>query len=228
MRSAKITESLATLRRCGLPVACIVDVGIQHSTPPLMTVFPDLHHYLFEPVEEYHEAIEQHYDKIGHTLVKAAVTDQSGDIILHTAKKTRGDEISHSWISSTSTAFSRTVDATSLDDYFRGMAAPAPFLLKIDVEGPQVPSMILRGANSVLTRSSAVVIEMTVDTFMERATLVHAAGFDLWDLCDLCYYGECLWQADAVFVRKSLKTELPKLAPMHIQPFDAKLWQSGF
>jgi FkbM family methyltransferase len=228
MRTAKITESLETLRGCGLPVGCVVDVGIQHATPPLMTVFPDLHHYLFEPVEEYYAAIEKNYQAIGHTLVRAAVSDRSGEIILHTAKKTRGEEISHSWISASTTSSSRTVRATSLDDYFSGTDAPAPLLLKIDVEGPQVPSMILRGAASVLARSSAVVIEMTVDTFMERATLVHAAGFDLWDLCDLCYYGDCLWQADAVFVRRSCKKELPRLAPMHSTPYDARLWQSGF
>ena len=36
MRNAKIRESLGLLRKCGLKVSGIVDVGIQHSTPALL------------------------------------------------------------------------------------------------------------------------------------------------------------------------------------------------
>lgn len=36
MRNAKIRESLGLLRKCGLKVSGIVDVGIQHSTPPCL------------------------------------------------------------------------------------------------------------------------------------------------------------------------------------------------
>jgi hypothetical protein len=52
----------------------------------------------------------------------------------------------------------------------------SPSLLKIDVEGPDVPAQILRGARDFLQRTSVVVIEMTVDKFMERAILLHETG----------------------------------------------------
>jgi len=84
------------------------------------------------------------------------------------------------------------------------------------------------GATKLLEDTSVVVIEMTVDKLMERAILLHDAGFDVWDICDLCYYGDCLWQADVVFVKRSIKQSNIALRPMHDRPFRSELWQSGF
>lgn len=227
-RAAKTEESLRKLREAGVEVSTVVDVGIQHQTPVLMKVFPDLPHVLFEPVEEYYAHIRSNYAGLDYRLVEAAVSDFDGQLTLHTEKKTRGDEISHSYIVKTATSATRTVRSLTLDTYFRENPASAPFLLKVDVEGPDVPSSILRGAQSMLTRTAAVMIEMTVDKFMERAVILHEAGFDLWDVCDLCYYGGCLWQADAIFVRRDLKQSNKALSPMRGGPFRADLWQSGF
>lgn len=228
MRVAKILDSLNVLRARGIGVNTIVDVGIQHSTPTLIKAFSDLPHVLFEPIKEYYPHIMDNYAGLVYALVEAAVSDSDGEIILHTEKKTRGDEISHSYIVSAPTSSSRRVRSITLDTYFSKADAKPPYLLKIDVEGPDVPARILRGAKQVLKDAAAVVIEMTVDKFMERAILLHEAGFDLWDVCDLCYYGGCLWQADAVFVRRELKQSNMALRPMHEVPFRPELWQSGF
>lgn len=228
MREAKVTDSLNTLRDAGVAIDKIIDVGIQHHTIPLIKLFPDVHHYLFEPVAEYYPHIRKNYEKIQFDLVEAAVTDFDGELYLHTEKKTRGDEISHSYITQNKTPVSRTVRALTLDTYFAEKRTDGLYLLKIDVEGPAVPTAILRGAKSVLRDTAVVMIEMTVDKFMERAIILHQAGFDLWDLCDLCYYGDCLWQADALFVRRDLKEANLALRPMHNRPFQKELWQSGF
>lgn len=227
-RNAKIRESLATLKSSLPPVRNVIDVGVQHSTPPLIEAFPDSHHFLFEPVAEYHPFIHSHYKALRYTLVEAACSDTDAEVILHSERKTRGDEISHSYIVAKPTSTSRVVRSLSLDSYFASTGLTGPSLLKIDVEGPDVPTQILRGATQVLSSVDAVVIEMTVDRFMERAVLLHSAGFDLWDLCDLCYYGGCLWQADAVFIRHDVKEQHLALRPMHQKPFRPELWQSGF
>lgn len=228
MRTAKILNCLETLRQIGVPISTVIDVGIQHSTPVLIKVFPDLPHVLFEPVEEYYPHIRKNYAGLTYSLVEAAVSDFDGQLTLHTEKKTRGDEISHSYIVHAATPSSRTVRALTLDAYFMDTASPGPYLLKIDVEGPDVPASIIRGSKNVLKDTSVVVIEMTVDKFMERAILLHEAGFDIWDVCDLCYYGDCLWQADVVFVKRELKQSNIALRPMHERPFSPQLWQSGF
>ena len=227
-RVAKVEDSLRTLREAGVRIETVVDVGIQHQTPVLIKVFPDVPHVLFEPVAEYYPYIRINYAGLDHTLVEAAVSDVDGELILRTEKKTRGDEISHSYIVKEAAPSTRNVQSLTLDTYFREHPAATPFLLKIDVEGPDVPASILRGARSVLRQAAAVMIEMTVDKFMERAVLLHDAGFDVWDICDLCYYGDCLWQADVVFVRRDVKLTNAALSPMRSGPFRAELWQSGF
>lgn len=227
-RAAKIEDSLRKLRATGVLISTVVDVGIQHSTPVLIKVFPDIPHLLFEPVEEYYPHIRENYSDLDYTLVAAAVSDFDGQLTLHTEKKTRGDEISHSYIVKVATPSTRTVRSLMLDTFFRENPSSAPYLLKIDVDGPDVPSSIIRGAQAVLAQTAAVVIEMTVDKFMDRAILLHEAGFDVWDVCDLCYYGGCLWQADVVFVRREIKQANVALSPIHDKPFRSELWQSGF
>ena len=98
MRSAKLFESLSKLKSTGIDISTIIDVGVQHCTPVLMKLFREQHHVLFEPVEEYYSHIRNNYSDLPYTLVDAAVSDQNAELLLHTEKKTRGDEISHSYI----------------------------------------------------------------------------------------------------------------------------------
>lgn len=227
MRSSTIKEGLAILLKVGLPIGDVLDVGVLHGTPVLMELFPENTHHLFEPVDDYFPTIRANYAGIKHQLVHAAVSDKDGEVLIHSAKKLGNDQISHSWITDTTTESSRRVSAFTLDSYVARAHPKAPFLLKIDVDGAPVPAAILRGAKSTLEQSSVVMIEMTVDRFFERAALLDAAGFDLWDITSLCYYGECLWQFDAVYVKRSYKGTFPSLQPMHIPPFDRARWQEG-
>ncbi len=228
MRNAKLFESLSKLKSTGVNVSTIIDVGIQHATPVLMKLFQEQHHVLFEPVQEYYKHIKNNYSKLSYTLVEAAVSDRNGQLLLHTEKKTRSDEISHSYIVGTTTSSSRSVQSLTLDSYFVTNSYADPYLLKIDVEGPDVPNLIIKGASKILKRTAVVIIEMTVEKLMERAILLHEAGFDVWDICDLCYYGDCLWQADFVFVNRSLKESNIALCPIFMRPFRPELWQKGF
>lgn len=228
MRVAKVKDSLETALKAGIEVDSIIDVGIQHATPVLIDLFPNHHHYLFEPVAEYFPHIRKNYADISFDLIEAAVSDFDGELALKSEKKTRGDEISHSYIVDKPTSETRPVQALQLDSYFGARKAAGPHLLKIDVEGPEVPSAILRGASQLLENCSLVMIEMTVDKFMDRALILHNAGFELWDICDLCYYGDNLWQVDVMFIKSEIKNANMALRPMHKRPFEAGLWQSGF
>lgn len=227
MREPKVRDSLRAAKAAGLEIGQVIDVGIQHSTPTLIEVFPEVHHTLFEPVEEFYPHIRRNYAGLSHTLVEAAVADSDGVLALKTEKKTRGDDISHSYLTGAASKDTRQVQVLKLDSYFAGRASTPPYLLKIDVEGATIPAAILRGATKVLEQTALVMIEMTVDTFMERAIILHEAGFDLWDICDLCYYGNSMWQVDAMFVSRTLKQKNIRFRPMHEKPFRPELWQSG-
>jgi len=225
MRVAKMTDSLRKLRELGVPATTILDVGVQHKTLPLMSIYPDLPHLLFEPITDYFPHIHQNYKGMNYEIVNAAVSDKNADIFLHSEKKYGGNEISHSWIVEKETETSRKLKSITLDSFLGERGGNGPYLLKIDVEGADVPQKILKGAVATLAKTSAVIIEMTVDTFVQRSIILHENGFDLWDLVDSCYYGDCLWQVDAVFISRKLKSASPELSPMHIKPFQPKLWQ---
>jgi hypothetical protein len=119
------------------------------------------------------------------------------------------------------------VPEITLDQYSISATYKAPLLLKIDVDGAAVPASILRGAKNTLAGCSVVIIEITLERWFERAEILHHAGFDLWDVTSLCYYGDCLWQFDAIFVSRKFKIQYPNLSPMHQLPFDMKRWQQG-
>jgi FkbM family methyltransferase len=227
LRTTRIQESLTQLRLSGIPLAAVLDVGVQTGTPVLMDVFRDLTHHLFEPVDDYFPEIRKNYREVPHRLVHAAVSDTEGEVLLHSARKMNDGKISHSWITQQPTDSTRRVPAITLDAYLQREAVKGPFLLKVDVDGAAIPAAILRGGARALQECSAVVIEMTVDRFFERAALLDAAGFDLWDLSALCYYGDCLWQFDAVYLNRTYKQSLPSLKPMHAGPFRPELWQAG-
>jgi FkbM family methyltransferase len=226
-RNAKMAESLRLLRSLEVPIETILDVGVQHLTPPLVEVFPDKKHLLFEPIADYFPHIIKNYSSTDYDLVNAAVCDVDGTVTIHSERKNLGNEISHSYIVQDVTATSRIVDSIRLDTFLSGGSRSAPYLLKIDVEGADVPAAILRGCQNTLAQTSVVVIEMTVDRFTQRTNLLDQAGFDIWDVVDLCYYGDCLWQFDALFISRRFKQAIPLLRPMHQKPFRRELWQVG-
>lgn len=227
MRTSNISDSLHLLIKSELPIGDVLDVGVLHGTPVLMELFRDRTHHLFEPIQDYFKVIEKNYIGINHFLVHAAVSEKIGHVFVHSAKKLGDGEISHSWISDVPTDSSRSVPEITLDHYLSTAKYKTPLLLKIDVDGAPVPAAILRGARQTLSSCSAVVIEMTLERWFERAEILHNAGFDLWDITSLCYYGDCLWQFDAIFINRTYKSQYPNLSPMHQLPFDIKRWQQG-
>ena len=60
-RSPKKLEAFRVLKRRGVRVDAVVDVGVLHGTSELIDHFPGVHHYLFEPVDECRDAIERVY-----------------------------------------------------------------------------------------------------------------------------------------------------------------------
>ena len=63
------SQALAVLKSRGVPVETILDIGVNTVTPELVAAFPDRHHVLFEPVEEYAEGIEHIYARVPHEWV---------------------------------------------------------------------------------------------------------------------------------------------------------------
>lgn len=202
MRSPKKTEALAILRDRGVEVKTVLDVGVQHGTPELLEAYPDAHHVLFEPVEEYFKVIRQEYANYSYELANVAVSDETGTIPLKVSRKLQGMDISHSTMvfdGQAEQSETRPVSMVRLDDFMASNNAPAPYLLKIDIDGHELKA--LRGAEETLSKSSVVIVECVHNALPQRIDFLLKRGFRLFDLVEPAYYDGVFWQCDAIFIR---------------------------
>lgn len=218
-------DLLLRIQRLGLPIAEVVDVGVRDSTFELIEAFPKKRHHLFEPVTLFFGAIERNYRRIDHVLYPIALSDVDTRMHLTVTALQHDGVATHSAIGDKPTPVDgRTVVSCtelqvrrfdSLDDRWT-----PDFLLKVDVDGPDL--LVLKGFGARLALASVVVIEMTYQTYGERSAYLSANGFELFDIVDLVYYGDGLYQFDAAFVRRDLLTEAVRPS---IMKFERALWR---
>jgi FkbM family methyltransferase len=228
MRVPTKRSALQTLRRFGLSVGTVLDVGVLTGTPELAEAWPDRQHILFEPIAEFHASIALAYAAVPHVLVPAAVSAADGSLELAVMKMDGRSDITHSVAAAdypgVAAAEMRTVRALRLDTYCRDAGLATPYLLKIDVDGHE--RAILEGARGMLHHVSCVVLEVTPGTFFERSQLLLAAGFHLWDATDFCYFADGLHQFDAIWISDRERKANPHLDPWKHRTFSYDLWQA--
>jgi len=228
-RTSSKVDSLRMLRRLGLNFGCIFDVGVQGQTQELIEVFPDLKHYLFEPVVQYLPMIRQNYAALDHEILNVAVSDRDG---IGQIKLIRlvADEVTHSCVVEELTQLdgppSDVVDVrlVRLSTLLAERAFPQPILLKIDVDGHE--PAILEGLVGSEELIGAVIIESGLQDFVPRIARLQQMGFLFWDAVDPCYYKGCLAQMDLIFVSSRI-AEMANLQPLsRPDPFDMSAWQA--
>ena len=226
MRHPTKQYSFEKIKQLNIPVLAVVDVGVLSSTPELISAFPDLTHYLFEPIVEWEKEITINYKDIDYQLFQVALTDVDGPLQMVTHSVIDGLEISHARIlkdNDDAHGQLRAVDGRRLDSIFNSVAIPSPFLLKIDVDGAEIN--IIDGASKILDKVSVVVVEAGIENFLDRANKLSSYGFELFDLVDLSYYENRLAQFDFVFINKNLKNNL-SLNLYDSGPFNFNNWEN--
>ena len=229
-RFPTMTESLLTLNGYKVPVNSVLDVGVLTGTGPLISAYPHLKHHLFEPVDIYFPKINQVYKNIDHTIHQVALSDFDGEAWqVHYCIDNSG-RVTHSRLADhqvTAEEEPRLVKCTPvrmtrLDTLSVELDAPEPWLLKIDVDGHELP--ILKGAEASLRRCSVVVMEAPIATLVGRALYLQDHGFKLFDIVDLSYYYKSLSQVDLVFVSNQVVSDNGNLRPWQTQVFDWDEW----
>lgn len=218
-------DALRTLRRKGLDVGTILDVGVQFDTPELRTQFADVHQVLFEPIAEYHETIRHNYAGLSYEIVQAAVSDKEGEMHFHSIRTSEETGyVSHVRPAEKEWPATRSAQSITLDGFLATRALPGPYLLKIDVDGHE--TAILEGATNTLYHSACLIVETTMPHLPDRCALAKNAGMCLWDIVDLAYYEGNLYQVDLIFLPYSLimtNAELDPYASISRQ-LDASQW----
>jgi FkbM family methyltransferase len=218
-------DALRTLRRKGVPVGTILDVGVQFETVELRKQFADVHHVLFEPITEYHETIRQRYEGLSFEIVDAAVSDKEGVMEFHSIRSSEETGyVSHVRPAENAWPATRSAPRITLDGYLADHPLPGPYLLKIDVDGHE--TAILEGAKQTLRDCACLIVETTMPHLPDRCALAKAAGMCLWDIVDFAYYEDSLYQVDLIFLPYSLiigNAELDPYASISRQ-LDAAQW----
>ena len=203
-----------------IPVKSIIDVGIHFQTRDLMTAFPAQKHYLFEPVADHYDKIEQNYQDaaIDYELNKVAVSNQDGFADLAVSSIRGTGEVTHSSLTGAENRDQevRRVPTVKLDTFVAEDAPAAPYLIKIDVDGAE--EMVLQGAPKALEDCSILIVEAAVSAVAKRIEMAVSAGFVLLDVVDICYNQGCLWQVDLVFINPNFGTEEWRRATHVVEP----------
>lgn len=196
---------LLNVRQLGFLPQTVIDVGAALGTFDLYEVFPEARHILIEPIAEN----EPYLAKICRALPQAeyliaAATRASGTATLKVAPGLVHSSASLSAQSATGEDYNlREVPAISLDDLCRDKQLPAPYLLKIDVDGNEVD--VLAGATATLKQTEYVIIEVSLFNQIHSVIdVMRSQGFVIYDILDLAYRpaDRALWQADMAFVRE--------------------------
>jgi FkbM family methyltransferase len=224
MRHPIKKDCLDKIKQLNIPILAIVDVGVLDSTPELISAFPNLTHYLFEPIVEWEKYIKINYKDIDYQLFQVALTDVDGPLQMVIHSVIDGLEISHARILNESVDVHgqlRSIEGRRLDSIVNTIEIPFPFLLKIDVDGAEIN--IIDGASKILDKVSVLVVEAGIDNFLDRANRLSGYGFELFDIVDLSYYEDRLAQFDFVFLNKNLKNNL-RLNLFESGPFNFNNW----
>jgi FkbM family methyltransferase len=212
---------LRFLRRAGVPVGTIIDVGAQEETLELRQVFPDLRHILFEPASEFHEALRTNYAGMDYVLAPVALSDQDGTGCLRKLAPDGKKIIQANLVDGSGDGPLETVTTTRLDSFMKNRSDSKPYLLKLDVDGLEMA--IMRGSEGIWDDVSCVIVEATADSLVERMNFLLSKGFKLFDIVDQCYYYDMFSQVDLVFVAEKLM-ENPHLRPWQTEKFTWKQW----
>ncbi len=236
-RIPTISDSLRTLLDLGVEVNSVIDIGIFEHTRPLMRLFPNVKHYLFEPAHHHFEKIRENYKALTYELHHLALSASDGEGYLIGRSNRSNNHITHSHLSDHPIDIDKwedrrvvsceTIRKAKLDTVFANLNVVTPYLLKIDVDGHELE--ILKGAEHALQQASIVVVEAPLSTrrqpeIIERAQLLLQSGFYLFDIVGLAYYASLLHQVDLVFVRSDIVEKSEKLRPRETRPIDHNLW----
>lgn len=217
------SNALSFLSEVGVAFGTIIDVGTHAETPELRLAYPDKKHVLFEPAQEFFPRIAANYAGMDWELAPVAVSNADGVGKLQKIAIS-GDEISHSKLMTEQSEGVELFDVPTvrLDSFFANRSDPLPYLLKVDVDGFEIP--ILEGAEGIWDRIDCVIVEATADTFLDRLQFLTARNYKLVDIVDQCYYSGVFSQADLVLIAERVWQSNPRLRPWETQEFDWAKW----
>jgi FkbM family methyltransferase len=187
------------------PIGTVIDVGASSGVWSLeaMGFWPGAQYHLIEARGHHHEAslrrMAAEHSNVRYKI--AAASDKPGTVYFHDSPDPYGGVAAHAPFGDCGIE----VPATTIDAEIRTHALPAPYLVKLDTHGFEVP--ILEGASETLRQTSLLIVEVYNFTlidgclrFWEMCAWLEQRGFRCLDIVDLMRRrDDAFWQMDMFF-----------------------------
>jgi len=165
-------EVLAHVKRLGFEPATVIDVGVAYGTPELYDAFPGARFLLVDPLEEYAEAIGHATARLEDAeWVRAAAGPEPGSITINVNRAPALSSTLGHWKGQDDGGTPREVPVVRIDDLVAERSLPAPYLVKVDVEGAEL--RVLKGATRVLEQTELVLLEVNLFQFLPDQPQLH-------------------------------------------------------
>ena len=204
-----VTEyKLMLAKRRGLDVNRVLDGGahVGDWTRMVKAIYPDAAVVMVEPREDVQPALHTVIEEqSGVSVLQALLGEQKGNVGFHVS----GAQ-SSILPDNEGRAFGRVVSVpmTTINEVIEAAGWPSADLIKLDLQGYELKA--LAGADRVLARTSAVILEVSFVAFQESTPLARDVvefmaehGFELYDILALSHrpLDGRLAQGDMLFLR---------------------------
>ncbi|MBK5941808.1 FkbM family methyltransferase [Halochromatium roseum] len=211
------------LLKRGFRYSCVLDVGVNYATPELINLFPNLMHYLIEPVPFYNPEIQAHYNKINHQIINCAIGKANGSCEIQTYAVDGGKKPTHAKVTEIYhevapdagqlKAYKESNGATQLfevpiytldsliENYIFPSGVHENILLKIDVDSIELD--ILQSLSNHSSAVSALVIEAHLENCCDLIKCAQSKNYVLEEITDFCFKKGKMTQFDLVFVSQT-------------------------
>lgn len=208
---ASFVEGLAQVKQVGFEPATIVDVGAAHGnfTRACLSLFPNARYLVVEPLIEFRaglQALASEHQNV--TFENVAAGTQDGTATFHVHRDWDGSSLYRETEGAQVDGVERTVPLRSLDSLAAQYQLPAPYLIKVDVQGAELD--VLRGGLNTLRGCEYVLLEVAMyqffvggPQFADVVEFMHARNFAAYDIFGTLYrpLDNALSQVDMAFVR---------------------------
>ncbi|MBW2937727.1 FkbM family methyltransferase [Aureisphaera sp. CAU 1614] len=191
----------------GIEINTVIDVGASDGrwSQECMPFFPEAHYLLVEAQVDHLEGLEEFQrTHKNSSFLLAAAGKENGTIYFDNSELFGGIASEEPFNED-----SIKVPVVSLDSEIEKRSLKAPFLLKLDTHGFEVP--ILEGAKNVISKANLIIIEaynfnIEEDSlcFWELCDYMWHLGFRPLEVVDLMAraYDGTFWQMDLFFIKK--------------------------
>jgi FkbM family methyltransferase len=211
------------LANTNFKLSAIIDVGVLTETIDLRVNFPTVKQILIEPQIKYIDAIKEKYKNNIFEVLNIACDSKTDILYLMSTNINNNIGLpTHNFITNDHTSVKVNVDTlNNISNHLNPW-----ILLKIDVDGKEVD--ILKGADLCLSKCAFVIIEATVYQFNEISNILHNSGFTLFNIVDICYLKNTLWQCDLIFINNKVKHLHPEFDPINDSTINTNIFKHHY